>query len=100
MERFCRYCGNKVLESTVICPSCGSELRNYNTLRTKDRITTALLAFFLGGLGLHKFYLNKPIQGLLYILFCWTFIPLIISFIEGIIYLFMSDKRFQEKYGQ
>ena len=36
--------------------------------------------------------------GLLYLLFCWTFIPFTIAIWEGIIYLLMTDEAFEEKY--
>ncbi len=36
---------------------------------------------------------------MIYLLFFWTFIPAIIGFIEGLIYLFMSDEDFATKYG-
>jgi TM2 domain-containing membrane protein YozV len=65
----------------------------------KSRIIAALLAFFLGGFGLHKFYLGNIFQGILYVLFSWTFIPTIIAWIEGASYLLMSDYRFARKYG-
>lgn len=66
----------------------------------KSRIVAALLAFFLGGFGVHKFYLNKNGQGFLHLIFCWTYIPAIIALIEGIGYLMQSDGAFQEKYCQ
>lgn len=47
----------------------------------------ALLAFFLGGFGAHKFYSKKIGKGILYLIFSWTFIPGIIAFIEFIIAL-------------
>ena len=53
----------------------------------------------LGGLGIHKFYLGRVWQGILYLVFCWTFIPALVGFIEGIIYLTMSDRDFEAKYG-
>ncbi|MCV5990326.1 NINE protein, partial [Escherichia coli] len=56
-------------------------------------------AFFLGGLGAHKFYLGKVGQGFLYLIFCWTFIPAIVAFIEFFIYLCTSDEDFARKYG-
>lgn len=56
-----------------------------------------LLGIFLGGLGIHKFYMGKVGMGILYLLFCWTGIPAIIGFIEGIIYLCSNDENFQLK---
>jgi len=53
----------------------------------------------LGGLGAHKFYLGQAGWGVLYLLFCWTFIPSFIAFIEGLSYLFMSEANFARKYG-
>jgi hypothetical protein len=47
----------------------------------------ALLAIFLGGLGVHKFYRKKTGLGVLYLVFCWTGIPSVIGFIEGIVAL-------------
>ena len=65
----------------------------------KSRVIAALLAFFLGGFGVHKFYLGQVGMGIVYLLFCWTFIPAIIAFIEFIILLLMSDIEFNRKYG-
>jgi TM2 domain-containing membrane protein YozV len=48
----------------------------------KNASTAILLALFLGGLGAHQFYMGKVGIGILYVLFCWTFIPSIIAFIE------------------
>ena len=73
--------------------SCGSQ-----TIPAKSRSIAILLAIFLGGFGIHKFYLNKPGQGVLYLLFCWTFIPAIAGLIEAIIYLCHDDRSFQQKY--
>lgn len=42
-----------------------------------------LLALFLGGIGAHKFYLGQSGLGVLYLLFCWTFIPSIIAIGEA-----------------
>lgn len=64
----------------------------------KSRIVAALLAFFLGGFGAHKFYLNKNGKGFLYLIFCWTYIPAIVSLFEGIGYLMQSDAEFQTKH--
>ncbi len=65
----------------------------------KDKTTAALLAILLGGLGIHKFYLGKGALGLLYLVFCWTFIPAIIGLIEGILLLLMSKQDFDLDYN-
>ncbi len=39
----------------------------------KNKFLAALLAFFLGAFGIHKFYLGENFGGILYFLFSWTF---------------------------
>lgn len=65
---------------------------------SKNKIVAGILALILGGFGAHKFYLGKPIVGIIYLLLCWTYIPSFIGFIEGIIYLTSSDEKFYIKY--
>jgi len=65
----------------------------------KSKFATALLAFFLGGLGIHRFYLGQTKLGLLYLLFCWTFIPALISVLDFFIFIFMSEDNFNYKYN-
>lgn len=67
-------------------------------MTNKSKTVAGLLALFLGGLGAHKFYLGKTGQGILYLIFVWTFIPAIVGAIEGIMYLVSSDEDFQTKY--
>ncbi|MCI2848421.1 TM2 domain-containing protein [Staphylococcus hominis] len=50
-----------------------------------NKIIYSVLAFFLGGLGVHKFFVNKTGLGIIYLLFCWTGIPGVIGIIEGIL---------------
>jgi TM2 domain-containing membrane protein YozV len=57
-----------------------------------------LLTFFLGGFGVHKFYLAKNIQGIFYFLFSWTLIPLLFSMVEFLIYLFTGEEKLNGKY--
>lgn len=49
----------------------------------KDGTIGVLLAIFLGGLGVHHFYLHRNGTGLLYLLFSWTGIPMIVGWIEA-----------------
>ena len=106
--RFCFACGRTIDARAEICPGCG--VRQHAppappsplgavTPSGKNRIAAAVFALILGGLGIHKFYLGRVGQGILYLLLCWTLVPTIIGFIEGIIYLTMSDQEFAQKYG-
>jgi TM2 domain-containing membrane protein YozV len=73
----------------------------------KSKIVAALLAFFFGGFGVHKFYLGCNKAGIIMLLvFFLGFILIgipslvmgIIAFVEFIIYLTKSDDEFQRIY--
>lgn len=66
---------------------------------TRSKATAIILALLLGGIGAHKFYLGQTMMGFIYLLFCWTFIPSIVAFIEAFRYLFMSKDEFSRRYG-
>ncbi len=65
----------------------------------KNKLAAGLLGIFLGGLGIHKFYLGQTGRGILYLVFFWTGIPAIIGFIEGIVLIAESDEAFDRKYN-
>jgi TM2 domain-containing membrane protein YozV len=66
----------------------------------KSKIVAGLLALFLGGLGIHKFYLGRGGAGILYLLFFWTFIPAVIAFFDAIFLFLMDDEVFNAKYNR
>jgi TM2 domain-containing membrane protein YozV/ribosomal protein L40E len=107
-EKFCSECGYVIKSKAEICPKCGVRQLaqptsiNLGPVSTngKSKIAAALFAFFLGGIGGHKFYLGQVGLGILYLLFFWTLIPALVAFIEFILLLTMSDETFNKKYGQ
>lgn len=63
-----------------------------------NKLAYVLLAFFLGGIGGHKFYSGKIGTGILYLIFSWTFIPSMIAFVEFIIALTKPSDEYGEIY--
>ena len=107
-SRFCPNCGAETQAAQVVCVKCGVALQNAAATATadagKNRVTAALLAIFLGGIGAHEFYLGHGTSGLIRlaigIVGLVILIPAasIIGLIEGIIYLTKSDEEFQRVY--
>ena len=54
------------------------------------------LCLFLGGLGVHKFYSGKWVQGLLYLAFCITGVPMVLSVFDLLFAIFKKS----DEYGQ
>jgi len=114
MEKYCFQCGAKIHRLAEICPKCGLRQPMLagmpgapvvgSTILTPmggpSRLAAALFAILLGGIGIHKFYLGRVGWGIVYLIFCWTGIPMIVGIIEGIVYLTMSDEAFAAKYAR
>ena len=83
----------------VSAPSSQQPVIQYVRVSSKTRGIAVLIALFFGGIGVHRFYLNRPLSGVLYLAFCWTFIPAIMALAEIIRFLLMQNDRFDEKYN-
>ena len=59
-----------------------------------NRKEAGILALIFGGLGIHKFYTGRYGQGILYAVFCWSFIPLFLGIADGVHYLTETDEQF------
>ncbi|HYE27694.1 MAG TPA: TM2 domain-containing protein [Allosphingosinicella sp.] len=70
----------------------------------RNKYVAALLAFFVGPLGIHRFYLGRIGSGTAMLLLSCTVIGLIVSapwaLIDAIRYLFMSDREFAVRYAR
>ena len=108
--RKCPNCSQPVSPTATTCPNCGEKLvpvaQGYypgqpvyqSSVPSKDKTVAGLLAILLGGLGVHHFYLGNIGMGILYLLFSWTFIPLIVGVIEGIVILSTNDAKWLQKH--
>ena len=66
----------------------------------KSKMVAALLAIFLGGIGIHKFYLGYTNEGIIQIVITLFTcgVGSLIALIEGIIYLTKGDEEFEQIY--
>lgn len=68
----------------------------------RNKTVAALLAFFLGVLGMHKFYLGRVGSGILWIAVSCTMVGLVITglagFVQSLMLLSMDESKFQAKY--
>lgn len=68
----------------------------------KTKLVAGLLALFLGGFGVHHFYLGSVTAGIVCIAVTWLTCGAggILPLIEAIMLLVMSDADFDAKYNQ
>lgn len=92
----CNGCEQELHISAAMCPKCGASQR---TRGYKSKNVAALMAFFLGGFGGHRFYLGQW-WGIIYLLTFWTWIPGLIALIEMIVFLVSDQKNWDEKYNE
>lgn len=97
-EKYCYDCAEIIPTRAAICPYCGagSDAEKGGVNKT----ALLLITFFLGGIGGHKFYLKKNWMGVLYLVFCWTYIPGFIALIEFIVYASTSSADLRRKYRE
>lgn len=69
-NKYCHNCGNELPENAAVCLKCGVAATNSakkkasGNLGGQDKITMALICFFLGGLGIHNFMMGESKKGI------------------------------------
>ena len=64
----------------------------------KNKTLATVLATFLGGLGIHRFYLGQRMAWW-YLAFCWTLIPVVIGWIDALSFYAMTYAAFNRRYN-
>lgn len=97
---YCSNCGTQIDDKAVVCVKCGAPTPNFSaqsaaavqSIRVPaegyDWLTTLLLCFFLGGLGVHSFYTKKTGIGIAQLLTfggcgIWALVDLIMIITEN-----------------
>jgi hypothetical protein len=70
---FCHNCGAEVGQNAVVCVKCGVALPSSSSgqvgpVSDKEWLVALLLAFFLGVLGVHRFYTGHIAIGIIQLL--------------------------------
>ncbi len=97
---FCPKCGKEAAEDQAFCPNCGAPLKAEVKqeapavaagVSPKSRLATSLFAWFLGSLGVHRFYIGKTgtavvmlILGLIGYATCWIVVGIPFLIVVGI----------------
>lgn len=94
---YCADCGGEGSPGFSLEPYPGSAQVPMHRRVWKSRTVSVGLALVFGGFGAHKFYLDKPGKGFLYLLFCWTGIPSIIGLVDAVRYIRMEEEEFHRR---
>ncbi len=91
---FCMNCGNQIAPNATVCTTCGCATNNIMPgTQRKSKMTAGLLGIFLGGFGVHNFYLGYTGKAIAQIVLSLCFgVGAIWGFIEGIMILCGSIK--------
>lgn len=93
---YCKKCDILNSSESKICSQCGQV---QETFKYRSKMVAVVLAVFGGLFGAHKFYLREWKWGIFYLLLFWTLLPWAIAIIEGLIFLFTNQERWDFKYN-
>ena len=93
---YCKKCDILNCSKSEICSQCGQVQESFDY---RSKIVAVVLAVFGGFFGAHKFYLKEWKWGGLYLLLFWTLLPWVIAIIEGMIFLFTNQEKWDLKYN-
>jgi len=69
-------------------------------MNRRTKWNAVFLAFLLGDIGTHRYYLGQPQIGLAYVLLFWTGLPRLVSIVEVFYFLLMSKQQFNLRFNK
>ena len=67
---YCPNCGQPTMAGAAVCTACGCSLAVQTSGKGKSKLVAGLLGIFLGGLGIHNFYLGYTKKAVAQLLIC------------------------------
>lgn len=67
---YCPNCGQPTMPNAAVCTTCGCALNMAPAANAKSKLVAGLLGIFLGGLGIHNFYLGYTKKAVAQLLIC------------------------------
>lgn len=92
----CDKCGARLENGPDQCPTCG---HIQDSFFYTSKTAAAVLAFFGGNFGLHRFYLRQW-WGIFYLMFFWTYVPALVGFVEAFVFALRSQSVWNDKYNR
>ena len=95
-ESYCSNCGGAVAPGAEVCMNCGVAIKKAGVaggISKDNKIVMALVAFFLGFIGIHNFMLGETKKGIVKIVFTLCLAP-----VAGILALIDTIKILMDKY--
>ena len=90
---YCSNCGQPIAPGAAVCTACGYAQVTGPVVGEKSKMTAGLLGIFLGGLGIHNFYLGYTGKAIAQIFLSLCFgVGALWGLIEGIMILCGSIK--------
>ncbi len=95
---FCSNCGKKISPKAKACPNCGHPTKSVDL--DKNKWVAFLLCWFLGLLGIHRFYMGKNESGVAMLILTLTFFGIFITMIWSIVDLIRILITPQERFNE
>ena len=73
---FCSKCGKEIDDAAVVCVGCGCAVNKSIDVKDNRGLITILLCWFLGILGVHRFYTGHTIIGIIQATFVLSWLVL------------------------
>lgn len=101
--KFCHGCGKELHQSARSCPHCGAEQTSKSTgvtISAQGKTVMALVCWFFGIIGAHRFITGKIGTGIIQLVLTCTIVGMIISGIWALIDFFqIVTGNFTDKDG-